>query len=161
GREVTQRLARRNIQVKMREIKLGYELRCADPVPFDIEYTRDLGYGAVRFLADGGTNAMVIIEDNRRRFIPFEQMRDPDTGRTIVRNVDIESESYLVARRYMQRLGRRDLDDRADLERLAAAAHCTPEAFCAEFGPLVRREPPNFGWQDSVRDELLGADPEN
>jgi 6-phosphofructokinase len=23
---------------------LGYELRCADPIPFDAEYTRDLGY---------------------------------------------------------------------------------------------------------------------
>src|SRR5262249_38683032 len=29
---------------------LGYELRCADPIPFDAEYTRDLGYGAVKFL---------------------------------------------------------------------------------------------------------------
>ena len=26
---------------------LGYELRCADPIPFDAEYTRDLGYAAV------------------------------------------------------------------------------------------------------------------
>src|SRR5947208_2345360 len=29
---------------------LGYELRSADPIPFDAEYTRDLGYGAMRFL---------------------------------------------------------------------------------------------------------------
>jgi 6-phosphofructokinase len=29
---------------------LGYELRCADPIPFDAEYTRDLGYAAVKFL---------------------------------------------------------------------------------------------------------------
>ena len=29
---------------------LGYELRCADPIPFDAEYTRNLGYGAVKFL---------------------------------------------------------------------------------------------------------------
>ena len=27
---------------------LGYELRSADPIPFDAEYTRDLGYGAAR-----------------------------------------------------------------------------------------------------------------
>ena len=25
---------------------LGYELRCADPTPQDMEYTRDLGAGA-------------------------------------------------------------------------------------------------------------------
>lgn len=155
--QVIQRLARRGIDIDMREIKLGYELRCADPVPFDIEYTRDLGYGAVRFLADGGTNAMVVIEENKRRFVPFEEMRNPDTGRTRVRNVDTTSESYLVARRYMQRLGRRDFDDQVDIERLAQAARCTPEAFVAEFEPLVAHEPLDFGWQDEVRDEIMDA----
>jgi 6-phosphofructokinase 1 len=152
---LTRRLSERDIDVKFREIKLGYELRCADPVPFDIEYTRDLGYGAVRFLADGGSNAMVVIENNRRQFVPFEKMRDPDTGRTIVRNVDTNSESYLVARRYMQRLTRKDFDDRADVERLAEAANRTPEEFVAEFGPLVSAEPEEFGWEDDVRDEML------
>ena len=34
---------------------LGYELRCADPIPFDAEYTRDLGLrgGQVPALARG------------------------------------------------------------------------------------------------------------
>jgi 6-phosphofructokinase 1 len=152
---LTHRLSERDIDVKFREIKLGYELRCADPVPFDIEYTRDLGYGAVRFLADGGSNAMVVIENNQRQFVPFEQMRDVETGRTKVRNVDVNSESYLVARRYMQRLTKKDFDDRADVERLAGAANCTPEEFVAEFGPLVSAEPEEFSWEDDVRDELL------
>jgi ATP-dependent phosphofructokinase / diphosphate-dependent phosphofructokinase len=152
---VSQRLAERGITTKFRDIKLGYELRCADPVPFDIEYTRDLGYGAVRFLADGGSNAMVVLEDNRRRFIPFEQMRDPDTGRTRVRNVDVTSESYQVARRYMQRLSPKDFDDRDDIERLARAANCSPREFVEQFGPLVSDEPDAFAWEDPVRDELL------
>ena len=29
---------------------LGYELRSADPVAFDAEYTRDLGFAAVKFI---------------------------------------------------------------------------------------------------------------
>ena len=29
---------------------LGYELRSAPPIPFDIDYTRTLGHGAVKFL---------------------------------------------------------------------------------------------------------------
>ncbi|MBV8719454.1 MAG: 6-phosphofructokinase, partial [Chloroflexi bacterium] len=33
---------------------IGYELRCADPIPFDMEYTRDLGYCAAQYLLDGG-----------------------------------------------------------------------------------------------------------
>src|SRR2546427_9858652 len=31
---------------------IGYELRCASPIPFDIEYTRDLGYGAIHYLRE-------------------------------------------------------------------------------------------------------------
>lgn len=157
---VSHRLAERGISTKFREIKLGYELRCADPVPFDIEYTRDLGYGAVRFLADGGSNAMVVLEDNRRKFVPFEKMRDPKTGRTIVRNVDVDSESYQVARRYMQRLTPKDFDDRVDVERLAAAANCSPEQFVADFGGLVSDEPSSFAWEDEVRDEIMDSDEE-
>jgi 6-phosphofructokinase 1 len=158
GDVLTRRLGERNIDVKFRDIKLGYELRCADPVPFDIEYTRDLGYGAVHFLAEGGSNAMVVIKNNRRQFVPFEKMRDPETGRTIIRNVDVNSESYLVARRYMQRLTRKDFDDRADVERLAKAANTTPKQFVADFGSLVSGEPADFGWEDDVRDELLDED---
>src|SRR4029453_11607921 len=33
---------------------IGYELRCADPIPYDMEYTRDLGYCAAKFLLAGG-----------------------------------------------------------------------------------------------------------
>ena len=43
--------------------------------------------------------------------IPFEQMRDPVSGRTRVRYVDMQSEHYRVARQYMIRLNRRDLND--------------------------------------------------
>ena len=32
---------------------IGYELRSAKPIPFDAEYTRTLGYGAVRYLLSG------------------------------------------------------------------------------------------------------------
>lgn len=150
------RMKERGVPMRFNDIELGYELRCADPVPFDIEYTRDLGYAAVRFLAEGGTNAMVIIDDNRRRFVPFEQMRDPQTGRTRVRNVDVSAESYLVARRYMQRLTRKDFDDEADVARLAAAANCSVEEFRAQFGALVADEPEEYAWEDTVRDEVAG-----
>ena len=44
------RLDRRGIKVTIVDKTIGYELRCADPIPFDAEYTRDLGYGAVKFL---------------------------------------------------------------------------------------------------------------
>src|SRR5262249_17604636 len=46
---------------------IGYELRCADPIPYDMEYTRDLGYCATQYLLDGGTDAMVMLVDGHFR----------------------------------------------------------------------------------------------
>ena len=152
--ELEDRLGPRGIGTRFNDVTLGYELRCADPVPFDIEYTRDLGFAAIRFLVEGGSNGMVMIEGGKRRSKPFHEMRDPKTGKTIVRNVDVTQESYLVARRYMQRLTAKDFDDRQDIERLAAAAGTTTEEFVAYFGSLVEGEPEQYSWEDSVRDRL-------
>ena len=49
--EVQGRLSERGLRVTITNKNVGYELRCADPIPFDAEYCRDLGYGAVRFLS--------------------------------------------------------------------------------------------------------------
>jgi len=47
---LTERLEKLGVKMTLVDKDLGYELRCADPIPFDAEYTRDLGYGAVKFL---------------------------------------------------------------------------------------------------------------
>lgn len=112
---------------------VGYELRCADPIPYDIEYTRDLGYCAAQYLLDGGTAAMVSIQDGRFTPIPFKQMLDPATGRAKVRMVDIGSQSYHIARQYMIRLSEDDFNDPAMLARCSALAGLSPEAFRERF----------------------------
>jgi 6-phosphofructokinase 1 len=116
---------------------IGYELRCADPIPYDMEYTRDLGYCAAKFIIDGGTNALVSIQQGRFKPVPFEQIMDPETGRMRVRMVDIGSDRYRIARAYMLRLSRSDFDDPRELAKLAAAAATTPERVRAELGYLV------------------------
>lgn len=42
-RELQNRFGTRKQKVTIIAKKLGYELRCADPIPFDVEYCRDLG----------------------------------------------------------------------------------------------------------------------
>src|SRR5262245_7105291 len=42
--EVSKRLREHEIKTTISAKNIGYELRCADPIPFDMEYTRDLGY---------------------------------------------------------------------------------------------------------------------
>src|SRR6266513_1637756 len=47
---VKDRFRERGQKVTIEGKNIGYELRCAPPIPYDIEYTRDLGYGAVDYL---------------------------------------------------------------------------------------------------------------
>jgi 6-phosphofructokinase len=119
---------------------IGYELRCADPIPFDMEYTRDLGYCAAQYALDGGTDAMVTLVNGRFEPMPFSQMLDPTTGRTRVRLVDTGSEQYRIARGYMVRLRRHDLEDPETLARLASVVHLTPPEFQARFGYVVEND---------------------
>jgi 6-phosphofructokinase 1 len=123
---------------------IGYELRCADPIPYDAEYTRDLGYCAARYMLAGGNAAMVSMQGGRFVPIPFSQMLDPQTGRTRVRRVDIHSARYGIARRYMIRVRRDDFEDAAEVARLAAAANLSPDEFRTRFEPLTREEPPRL-----------------
>jgi 6-phosphofructokinase 1 len=132
-REVTKGLKALGLSVSIVAKDVGYELRCADPIPYDIEYTRDLGYCAAQYLLDGGTAAMVSIQDGRFTPIPFKQMLDPVTGRPKVRMVDVGSQSYHIARQYMIRLTEEDFNDQDRLGRCAALTGLSPEAFRRRF----------------------------
>jgi 6-phosphofructokinase 1 len=141
AKQVKDRFSERGDKVTVEGKNIGYELRCAPPIPFDIEYTRDLGYGAVdylkRVLNDGEPGAMITIQDGHMVPLPFGSFSDPETGRVRIRPVNVESSSYRVAREYMIRLGPEDLADSARLGPIAAAAGLTPEAFCRRYGYLA------------------------
>jgi 6-phosphofructokinase 1 len=131
--EVQGRLSQRGLRVTITNKNVGYELRCADPISFDAEYCRDLGYSAVRFLLDGGSGAMVSIQGGRLVPIPFDDLRERETGKTKVRLVDIDSEGFRVARAYMIRLDAEDFAHAAWVDRLADAARMTPGDFRQRF----------------------------
>jgi 6-phosphofructokinase 1 len=135
--EVQGRLSGRGIKVTITHKNVGYELRCADPIPFDAEYCRDLGYGAIRFLCAGGNGAMVSIQGGRLIPIPFDDLRDPVTGKTRTRRVDITAEGYKVARAYMIRLEAEDFEHAPWVDKLADAANLTSGAFRQQFEHLA------------------------
>ncbi|HEY2775088.1 MAG TPA: diphosphate--fructose-6-phosphate 1-phosphotransferase [Candidatus Binatia bacterium] len=138
---VRKRLADLGVKITIVSKDIGYELRCADPIPYDMEYTRDLGYCASRFLLDGGNAAMVSMQGGNFVAVPFASMLDPTTGRARVRLVDVSSARYAIAHRYMIRLRREDFSDANDLARLARTAGLTPEAFRQQFSYLATAEP--------------------
>ena len=142
-REIQNRFKERGEALGIVERTIGYELRSASPIPFDVDYTRTLGHGAVRVLlsasADnkGADDGLVCLEDGQVKVVPFEELRDPITQRTRVRRVDIHSESYHVARDYMIRLEKGDLADLDMKLRLATAAKMSPDEFERRFAPVV------------------------
>jgi 6-phosphofructokinase len=115
---------------------IGYELRCAKPLPFDAEYTRTLGYGAVRYLLSGGSGALIAITGGRLTPVNLDELINPETGRVRVRMVDTSTESYRVARSYMIRLEPEDLEE-PTLSQLSVHSNLTPDAFRARFLPAV------------------------
>ena len=68
---------------------IGYELRCCDPIPFDLEYTKDLGYNAANFILNGGNAAMVSVQNGK--FVPmyFKDIIDPKTKKVILSKINL------------------------------------------------------------------------
>lgn len=132
--EIQRRFLERGEKVTLVNKDIGYELRCAPPIPFDAEYTRDLGYGAITFLLKGGSDAMITMHDQKLKPMPFKSLMDPLTGKTMVRMVDVNTEAYEVAKKYMTRLTKEDfsMGDKW-LNKLADAAHMTPDDFIKKF----------------------------
>jgi ATP-dependent phosphofructokinase / diphosphate-dependent phosphofructokinase len=138
---VQKRLEDLGMKVTIVSKNIGYELRCADPIPFDMEYTRDLGYCAAKYLIEGGNAALISLQAGRFVPVPFASLHDDASGRTKVRMVDVDSTRYAIARRYMLRLRHEDFTDAEMLSRCAALAGLTPQEFRAQFEYLVAEEP--------------------
>ena len=138
--KVQQRLKDFNLKVTIVAKNIGYELRCADPIPFDMEYTRDLGFSAAQFILGGGNGAMVSIQNGH--FVPlyFKDILDPKTNKTKIRMVDPSSESYYIARRYMLRLNEADFEDPHELAKFAATCGLSLEEFTNQFHYLIEND---------------------
>ena len=133
---VTKELESLGIKMTIIAKDIGYELRCQPPISYDREYTRYLGYSAVKFLTGGGTGAMIMLKDGVCHPIKFADLLDPKTGKTRIRTVDIDSDDYHMARRYMIRLEKEDMEGEA-LKKLASTAKMSPEDFKKRFSVAV------------------------
>jgi 6-phosphofructokinase 1 len=140
-KEIRQRFVARREKITIVSHELGYELRSADPTPADMSYCRSLGHGAVQLLLRQGDQpedgVMVTLESGNLAPMKFQQMVDPETNRTRIRQVDVTSDLYRVSRAYMIRLERSDIEDPDSLKRLADVAQMSPEDFAIRFRPVT------------------------
>jgi len=138
--ELDSELEKLDVSVRVTSKDLGYELRCADPIAFDIDYTRSLGEAAVAFLLEGGTNATVTVQGTDVVPIPFSQMLDEETGLTEVRKVNIDSFIYRSAHKLMIRLKPEDAEDKELLRKMAEQTNLSLGEFKTRFGYLLGLE---------------------
>ena len=129
-------LEERGFQITIGHKDVGYEVRCAAPNSFDLDYTRDLGAGAVRALLAGRSGVMITRREKAIIPIPFEELMDPETGRTRVRMVDTSTASHESAWALQVRIEPADLEDPAKLAAIAKAARLTPEEARERYASL-------------------------
>lgn len=88
--EMRKRCARHKHSTNFTEKYVGYELRCAPPNAFDREYTRDLGFGAVKFLLDQNKpenmkhGALITMQGENLVPMSFEDLKDPTDRKSVV-----------------------------------------------------------------------------
>ena len=112
---------------------IGYELRCVSPNAFDRDYTRDLGAGAVATLLGGTSNVMITRQNQGIVALPFDEILDPKTGKTRVRMLDIETESFKTAKALQTRLSPEDFDHPDSGRQLAATSNLGLNALKQRF----------------------------
>lgn len=83
---------------------------------------------------------MICVDNGKLHPLPFEEMLDPKTNKTQVRYLDILSDGYKVARSYMVRLEKRDIEDKAFLAKMAEGGRMSPEEFLKKFEYLVKEK---------------------
>ena len=91
---------RTGIAKKVRAKQIGYETRCAEPGAFDVMLGSQLGVGAYRALAEEGlTGVMVSVRDQLDlKYVPFDELIDPETFKTRIRFIQRDSDFYRLAR---------------------------------------------------------------
>ncbi len=125
------------ISLTLVNTNIGYELRCADPIPFDMAYTRDLGFLAATHLINGGSAVVITVENMLFTPISFNDMMDMQTGRSKVRLVDTAAPAYHIAQTYMIKLKLKDFSDPDQLNRLAEVCGLDSEAFQKRFSYIA------------------------
>lgn len=99
---LNERCKKAGLDIKIISKNIGYELRCHNPVSFDIEYTKFLGYGAVKHILEGKSNVMVTRDFDNLGYEPLEDLMKKD-GSVRSRRVSLNSDLYLGARSFMIR----------------------------------------------------------
>ena len=113
------------LKVKSRPVEIGYDVRCQDPVAYDLTYCTELAMGVYQLFSEGKTGCMVYV-DSYGNVSPLylADLQDPKTGKIPPRVVDINSGT---AQNYYKYIAHYVTE--ADYEAVRALGIENPEAF--------------------------------
>ncbi len=85
---------------KITSLQLGYESRCAKPHAFDVMLGCQLGVGAYRALVEKHLDGVMVSVSGQfaLHYVPFEELVDPSTLVTVVRQIEPESDFQVLTR---------------------------------------------------------------
>ena len=113
------------LKVKSRPVEIGYDVRCQDPIAYDVTYCTELAMGAYQLFSEGKTGCMVYV-DSYGNVSPLylADLQDPTTGKIPPRVVDINSGT---AQNYYNYIAHYVTE--ADYDEVRALGIENPEAF--------------------------------
>ena len=122
---------------------IGYELRCAPPIPFDIEYIRDLGYGAVdylkRVLEDDEPGGMITLQEGHMCRPALRSRHRPRDGAGTDPAGERRVQFLPGGPRVHDPAERRGPRGSGATRPIAEASGLTPGAFRSRYGYLAER----------------------
>ena len=113
------------LKVKSRPVEIGYDVRCQDPVAYDVTYCTELAMGVYQLFSEGKTGCMVYV-DSYGNVSPLylADLQDPKTGKIPPRVVDINAGT---AQNYYKYIAHYVTE--ADYEAVKALGIENPEAY--------------------------------
>ena len=113
------------LKVKSRPVEIGYDVRCQDPVAYDLTYCTELAMGVYQLFSEGKTGCMVYV-DSYGNVSPLylADLQDPTTGKIPPRVVDINAGT---AQNYYKYIAHYVTE--ADYEAVRALGIENPEAY--------------------------------
>ena len=119
------------LKVKSRPVEIGYDVRCQDPVAYDLTYCTELAMGVYQLYSEGKTGCMVYV-DAYGNVSPLylADLQDPNTGKIPPRVVDINAGT---AQNYYKYIAHYVTE--ADYEAVKALGIENPEAY--DFNKII------------------------
>ena len=113
------------LKVKSRPVEIGYDVRCQDPVAYDVTYCTELAMGVYQLFSEGKTGCMVYV-DSYGNVSPLylADLQDPTSGKIPPRVVDINAGT---AQNYYKYIAHYVTE--ADYEAVRALGIQNPEAY--------------------------------